>query len=157
MNIWTCLRCGKCCKSFVCTGPEITDREKTMILNYINKLVITPHLNKIEFNLEDVKNHLHEKPYLPVLGVKPPKKCVFLSDNICLIHKVKPQICRNYPIELLNKTKIIVDLDCPRGRDILNELENGRYPTLIRKKIRDVRNLRVEGRYFFDEKIKDLS
>lgn len=60
--------------------------------------------------------------------------CIFLSGSLCLIHPVKPEVCRTYPMmpdEGKTLLKIHVDTDCPRGAEVARELKEGRYPSWL--------------------------
>jgi len=155
-SIWECLKCGECCRSFVRTGPEISDKEKEEILNSLNNSKIVKFIHGTGLKLDWIKNQINEREYIPVIGNAPPKRCVFLSNNnLCMIHEIRPKICRNYPLEVISPNKIKVDLDCQRSEQIIEKLEKGNYPLCIKDEINTEKDIKVEAEHFFDRKISD--
>ncbi len=80
-------------------------------------------MNKDEF-LKYVENHQS-------LPLQNSNTCIFLKNNECLIHDIKPEVCKTYPLHITKKsgkTKVIVDLDCPRGNDLIIAIKSGNIP-----------------------------
>ena len=111
-NIWKCRRTGQCCKLFTFTGVQVSEAEWKLLEKAIKLL----NLPKEEF--EECKS----QHTLPVIGNKPPKRCVFLKGkNICSIYQKRPKRCREYPL-MVQKHKDSVAFhiseDCPRGKEL---------------------------------------
>jgi len=155
MNIWTCLKCGKCCSSFVRTGPEVLLIEKKFILDSLHDSKIKAHIKNNHLKLVDIRRQINTG-YLPLIGNEPPKKCIFRSkSNLCMIHKIKPEICKIFPVEVISPTSIIIDSECPRAEKIMKELKNHKYPRYIRDKINTKKSITIEGVHFFDRKMSE--
>lgn len=79
-----CQRCGNCCRGdgFVRVTPE----EIRKIAEFLD-ISVQECCNKYIMQVSD--------GYW--LKDKPNKDCVFLEDNLCAIHPVKPKQCRDFP------------------------------------------------------------
>lgn len=151
LPIWQCRKTGDCCKRFISLGPEVKNHESDKIIEKLNKNEITEHLKNIgiskETVIESIKNHQS-------LPLQDQKTCVFLKNNECLIHEIKPEVCKTYPLKidyLKEKTKILVDLDCPRGSGLIEAIKIGPIPNWIKTD----KPIEVEGRYFYEDMIRD--
>jgi len=142
-NIWKCRRTGQCCKLFVFTGVQISDREWELLEKDIKLL----KLSKEEF--EKYKS----QHTLPVIGKKPPKRCAFLKGkNICIIYKKRPKRCREYPIMVQRyKNSIVFHIsdDCPRGKELASMIETKTPPELNR--IIGKKKIKVTLESFFEK------
>lgn len=146
-DIWKCRRTGQCCKLFVFTGVQISDREWKLLEKDIKLL----KLSKEEF--EKFKS----QRTLPVIGKKPPKRCAFLKgENICVIYQKRPERCREYPIMIQQyKNSVIfhVSSDCPRGEELSKIIKTN--PPIKLKKIIGDREVKVILESFFEKKMQE--
>ncbi len=129
LNVWQCRKTGDCCKRFISNGPRVTTSEQTLIVQTLENQEILEHLQSIGFTKGLVKENVENKGSLPI--IKNQGTCVFLKNDECLIHQTKPKVCKDYPLvieEYEDKISIKVDLDCPRGSGIVQELINNRIP-----------------------------
>lgn len=83
---FVCQRCGNCCRGegFV----RITSAEAQNIAFFLN-------LSLDEF-YQNYTVKVHDSSWL---RDKPNKDCIFLENNLCRIHPVKPQQCRDFPLK----------------------------------------------------------
>jgi Fe-S-cluster containining protein len=153
-SVWECLKCGKCCGLFVRTGPGISDKEKEEIFNYLGNPKIVEFMHRKGLKVGWIRDQINEISYIPLIGDDLPKKCIFLSEgNLCVIHEIRPEICRDYPLDIASPNKIKVDLDCPRSKQIIEKLKKGEYPFYIKNKINTEKDIEIEEEYFFERKI----
>lgn len=148
LSIWQCRKTGDCCKRFISTGPSITQTEGNAITQNLDNREIAEHLRSIGITKEDVINHIKTRNSLPI--IKNQETCAFLKNDECIIHDIKPKVCKDYPLvieERKNMTLVTVDLDCPRGYGIVQELENNRIPGWLPND----KPIKVEGRSFYEE------
>ncbi len=82
-NLFKCLKCGDCCKGF--GGTFVTEQDIKLIADFIN-------MEPGRFLRECCE--LSEKK--PVLARGKDGYCMFW-DELCLIHPVKPRMCRAWP------------------------------------------------------------
>lgn len=81
-----CKRCGNCCRGdgFV----KITPVDARRIANFLN--ITLPEFYRIYtvkfYNVTWLKDKLN-------------KDCIFLENNLCLIHPAKPTQCRDFPLK----------------------------------------------------------
>lgn len=152
LPIWNCRKSGDCCKRFYSSGPRIKESEKEKIIRTLENKEVIDHFKKIEFPREKISEYIKNHNSLPL---QDKKTCAFLnSNNECIIHSDKPEVCRTYPLMIdqkTDKTEIKVDLDCPRGQDIVNAINNGDIPSWINAK----KSIKVEGRYFYEDLMQD--
>jgi len=81
-----CRQCGECCKG---KGTvQLSSQELEDICRY---LAISHRLAMRYYCYRDKKKY--------VLFDQPDESCIFLRQNRCLIHPVKPSQCRNFPHE----------------------------------------------------------
>jgi Fe-S-cluster containining protein len=113
ITVFTCLRCGQCCKDFV------SDSIKDMKINEFNS-PITIYLHKSYLNLYDweienfskeLKNISSNKKILPTIVsfdlvtertivhmyTLEGQDCPFLKNNECSIYDKRPLVCRQFP------------------------------------------------------------
>lgn len=143
---WDCKKTGKCCTLFVSTGPELTIQEADLIAERMSTLGLPGEL------ISYVKKH----GTIPITGAKVPKKCIFLENALCAIHDIKPELCREYPLEIRDmgkNSRIFISYDCPRAEKIENSIKNRDLPNWLEKKLK---NKAVETRLvsFYDEKMR---
>jgi len=84
MKIFDCQQCGECCKGY--GGTYVTETDIQNISNYIH----SPINNFIEKYCT-----LSGKKY--VLSQAESGYCIFFKNKLCLIHPVKPRMCRSWP------------------------------------------------------------
>lgn len=82
-DLFTCRRCGDCCKGY--GGTYITEREIDIISRYLG----------LEHNTF-FKRHCQMSGGRPMIAQGTNGYCVFW-DKLCIIHAVKPRMCRNWP------------------------------------------------------------
>lgn len=129
LNVWQCRKTGDCCKRFISTGPSVTKTEGNTILENLDNQEISDHLRSIEVTKDNIKKSIETRDSLPI--IKDQGTCVFLKNNECIIHKIKPQVCKDYPMKIVvhpSKTVVLVDLECPRGSGIAQEIREGKIP-----------------------------
>ena len=123
-NLFECQKCGDCCKGY--GGTYVTADDIDKIANFIG---ILPQ----EFKT----NYCCLSNNKPLLIQKTDGYCVFW-DNICVIHPVKPKMCRVWPFI----PSILVD---PNNWNLMASVCPGmrtNYPdevitNCVRKKIKD--------------------
>jgi len=148
LNAWQCRKTGDCCKRFISNGPRITKSEQVSIVQTLDGPEILEHLRSIGFTQDMVKENMENKGSLPI--IKDQGTCVFLKNDECIIHQVKPKVCKDYPLvieECDDKILIKVDLDCPRGSGIVQELINNRIPGWLPHG----KPIEVKASYFYEE------
>jgi len=98
-----CKKCGECCRGegFV----KVTEDEIRKMADYLGE---SPE----EFKKNWIKSSLFEGYWLKE---KPNRDCIFLENNMCKVHPVKPEQCRNFPFSWNNSDSIIT---CPALREI---------------------------------------
>ena len=87
-----CTECGKCC----------TQREDIMltprdVYNMAKELQMTPS-NMIQEYCEVYIGHDSRFPIVRILPRRAIRRCPFLKDRKCSIHKAKPTVCAMFPI-----------------------------------------------------------
>lgn len=86
-----CIRCGACCRW---EGEvKITDAEITRIAAYL-QLSETDFIN--------TRTQLRANRQGLAVKMLPDGTCIFLHNNECSIHPVKPKQCANYPLKWHN-------------------------------------------------------
>ena len=148
LNVWQCRKTGDCCKRFISNGPRVTKSEEILIVQTLGNQEIQEHLQSIGFTKEAVKENIENKGSLPI--IKNQGTCVFLKGDECIIHQVKPKVCKDYPLvieEHDDKISIKVDLDCPRGSGIVQELINNKIPDWLSHN----KPIEIQEGYFYEE------
>lgn len=108
-TIWQCQKCGTCCRLFVFSGVKLEEDELGIFLS---------ELSNMDCASEQIKQ-IEEMQALQMVGEMPPRACIFLVEDLCSIHEVRPNRCREYPTMLDKERSIVhVSLDCPRGSAI---------------------------------------
>lgn len=152
LNVWQCRKTGECCKRFISTGPRVSKSEELLIVQSLDNQEISNHLQSIGFTKDDVKKSIDNRGSLPV--IQDQGTCVFLKGDECIIHQVKPKVCKDYPLvieEYATKYIITVDLDCPRGVGIVEELVRHRIPGWIPQD----KPIEVQKASFYEELAKE--
>lgn len=129
LNVWQCRKTGDCCKRFISTGPQVTKSEADKIIQNLDNPEISEHFGSIGITKEDIRKSVENRGSLPI--IKDQGTCVFLKNKECIIHQIKPQVCKDYPMKIVDhpsKTVVMVDLECPRGADMAQEIRKGRIP-----------------------------
>mmetsp|Transcript_796 Transcript_796/g.596 ORF Transcript_796/g.596 Transcript_796/m.596 type:complete len:131 (-) Transcript_796:993-1385(-) len=108
-KIFTCKRCGNCCKGY--GGTYVTDNDIAAIANFIQT-----DIKKFIKKFCQISGKRH------ILGQKKGGFCIFWN-NLCTIHPVKPKMCRDWPfiesvVNFPENWHIIAD-SCP---EINNEI-----------------------------------
>jgi len=148
LNVWQCRKTGDCCKRFISNGPRLTQIEGNIIIQNLDNPEIISHLRSIGFTKEKVINSIKNRDSLPI--IKNQETCVFLKGDECIIHQIKPKVCKDYPLvieEHDDKISIKVDLDCPRGSGIVQELINNKIPDWLSHN----KPIEVQEGYFYEE------
>lgn len=147
LNIWQCRKTGECCKRFINTGPRLTEADQENIIKFIDNEEITNHLQQVGTSKKDLIKTIQDRRLLPLQNRN---TCIFLKNDQCLIHEVKPAVCDTYPLAITHKedkTHIMVDLDCPRGAQLVEDMKKGNIPEWVGAK----GEITIEGRYFFED------
>lgn len=105
---FACLSCGTCCLG---SGGVHTDASGALkIANYLNK--------DLQSLIKEAKLGIKAPGVYSVLSL-PGKEgpCVFLEDSRCLIHPVKPALCRAWPFlpGLLKDREVFYEAKCLCG------------------------------------------
>lgn len=90
ITISPCRQCGECCNRYI----RITPEEARAISKALNKPIeefAHPIFAGTVYELEHREG-----------------KCIFLNDNRCLIHNIKPFQCKTYPI-IYNELALLFD------------------------------------------------
>lgn len=82
-DIFTCQKCGDCCKGY--GGTYVNESDIESIADYI-------HMNPEGF----VKTYCKTTKNMPVLAQRKDDYCIFWDEQ-CTIHPVKPRMCRSWP------------------------------------------------------------
>ena len=82
-DLFACRRCGDCCKGY--GGTYITENEINNICRFLG-------LERNTF----VKRYCQMSGDRPVIAQGLDGYCIFW-DKLCIIHAVKPRMCRNWP------------------------------------------------------------
>ena len=82
-DLFTCRRCGECCKGY--GGTYITENEIDNICRYLG-------LERNTF----IERYCQVSGDRPVIAQGANRYCIFW-DKLCIIHAVKPRMCRNWP------------------------------------------------------------
>ena len=82
-DLFACRRCGECCKGY--GGTYITENEIDNICRYLG----------LEGNTF-IERYCQMSGDRPVIAQGPNGYCIFW-DKLCIIHAVKPRMCRNWP------------------------------------------------------------
>jgi Fe-S-cluster containining protein len=83
VRIFSCQQCGECCHGD--KGILVTPEEAEKLAAFLN---LTPE--------ELQRRFLIESPMGPQVATQN-GACIFLKDNRCQVHPVKPRICREWP------------------------------------------------------------
>lgn len=146
-DIWECRRAGQCCKLFIFTGVQVSEREWKILEEDIKLL----KLSKKEFD------KCKSQCTLPVVGKKPPKRCAFLKGkNICIVYKKRPSRCLEYPVmiqQYIDSVVFHVSDDCPRGEELAGMIKTNPLPKL--KKITGNRKVKVILGSFFEKGMQE--
>jgi Fe-S-cluster containining protein len=81
--LFECRQCGDCCKGY--GGTYVTQEDIEAISRYIG---VDPR--------RFVRQYCHYSGRKPLLAQREDGYCIFW-EKICLIHPVKPQMCRQWP------------------------------------------------------------
>ena len=114
--------CGDCCR-------DSQSRERRILLTEADVRQIEKLEVGIEFCSKDEKT---AGPYTHKMAKKD-GDCVFLSNNLCIIYKNRPLICRFYPFTVCKVDGYVFDVDrgC-RGVGQGNMCERKYFSKLIR-------------------------
>lgn len=85
-----CQQCGKCCHQLSPTLTEADVNREPRLWDYAVPIerVVNPA----------TKQYMAEKKHPFALRKRHRGgPCVFLANNLCVIHSTRPQICRDYP------------------------------------------------------------
>ena len=82
-DLFACRRCGECCKGY--GGTYITENEIDNICRYLG-------LERNTF----IERYCQVSGDRPVIAQGANRYCIFW-DKLCIIHAVKPRMCRNWP------------------------------------------------------------
>lgn len=131
LPIWQCRKTGDCCKRFLSTGPRVTLEERQIIANSLDSKEIADHIRSMGLTKESIIRYMENHYSLPLQNKD---TCAFLKNNECLIHQIQPILCKTYPLVIKkkgDKTEILVDLDCPRGEELVKAIKNNDIPAYL--------------------------
>lgn len=98
---FNCVRCGNCCKEFY---PIFTEEDVICASSFLN-ISVEEFKDRYTTVADDGScNVINEIP------------CVFLKNDLCLIHSVKPEVCKKYPNQ---ETAKIFSGVCSASRNLL--------------------------------------
>jgi len=103
---FTCKQCGNCCKGDGVV--RLTEDDIERLSKYLN---ISPQEFKEKYTFNSFLGEVW-------LNDKPNKDCIFLENNLCSVHSVKPRQCENYPDTWRNTESIE---SCPGMRELLEK------------------------------------
>ncbi len=102
-----CIECGECCRHeqilVTVNGRDIARLAYALGLSASQMMraldfYVVPEDEAIPMGLQDTPSVLTEKgPAYPALKVLEDDSCVFLKDNLCMVHPVRPSVCRSFP------------------------------------------------------------
>ena len=151
LKIWQCKKTGDCCKRFLSSGPQLNSQEKQKIIENLDQKEISDHIATFGWKKDNFIKYVENRQSLPLQNSD---TCIFLKNNECLIHDIKPSVCKTYPIYITKKsgkTEVIVDLDCPRGNDLVAAIKSGNIP----ESMEIDGQIMVSGEYFYEDKIRE--
>ncbi len=108
-----CEQCGQCCRIHS-IGVRITRREAEQLAQR-EQLGLKEYLANV---LEDRDTFIIPQP------------CRHLVDNRCMVHDIKPSVCRKYPFhrykEVDHDTAWVIITGCPGAQKLLKLLATGK-------------------------------
>lgn len=112
-----CSRCGQCCTIHK-TGVRVSPSD-------------AEHFAKREGRvLEDFLKTVQASGDSYIM----PQPCRYLKGEACLVHEIKPSVCREYPMHFRKvknqETSWIIITACPGGKKLLELLLSGPQPGL---------------------------
>ncbi len=101
-----CKMCGTCCRRLL--NLEITAYD---IVNWweMGRTDIIAHLIAIQ----DEVSRSYGAPLIFTFPRRGDGACIYLGNNICTIHEIKPLACRIYPFGLGPDYELIIQEECP--------------------------------------------
>ncbi len=102
LSFFQCKKCGECCRD---CPVQLAEEELIALLKRDGEKV---------FDLLDEN---------VVAGNALKVPCVYLENNACEIHDIKPFVCRVYPFTLKYMHFLAICL-CPMGKEMADELQN---------------------------------
>jgi len=108
-----CNSCGDCCKNFnVDNGVIIFHKDINKISEYLN-------ISKKKF----INKYCHDKQLIENIEIYKlnykKQQCIFLTDNLCTIHNVKPEQCIRGPFGFfydgILKYQCMIEADFPKN------------------------------------------
>jgi Fe-S-cluster containining protein len=110
-----CQGCGQCCRLHV-AGIKIYHADARRLARR-GKTTLKEFFQTVE-KCQD--HYLMAQP------------CRYLEENRCRVHDIKPEICRNYPLQYRSvdgrDARWMVIIACPGGKKLLELLLAGRQP-----------------------------
>lgn len=108
-----CEQCGQCCRIHS-IGVRITRKEAEQLAQ------------RAQLGLKEyLKDVLEDGDTLII-----PQPCRYLMDNRCMVHDIKPSVCRKYPFnrykEVDRDTAWVIIAGCPGGQKLLKVLTIGK-------------------------------
>ncbi|MDO8578518.1 MAG: YkgJ family cysteine cluster protein [Dehalococcoidales bacterium] len=112
-----CEQCGQCC-CLHSLGVRVTRSEAEQLAQR-ERLSLKEYAANV---LEDRGTFIIRQP------------CRHLVDNRCVVHDIKPSVCRKYPFhryeEVDRDTAWVIIVGCPGGQKLLNLLSTGKQEGL---------------------------
>jgi Fe-S-cluster containining protein len=114
---FTCQECAQCCRIHR-EGVKITLPDARRLARH-DGLTLKEYYRTVQ-KCED--HCLIEQP------------CRYLEGNCCTVHSIKPEICRNYPLQYRSvdghEAKWLIIIACPGGKKLIELLLSGRQSGL---------------------------
>jgi Fe-S-cluster containining protein len=108
-----CEHCGRCCRIHS-IGLRITRREAEQLAQ------------RAQLTMKDYLTDALEDRDTVII----PQPCRYLVDNRCIVHDIKPSVCRKYPFhrykEVDGDTAWVIIAGCPGAQKLLKLLTTGK-------------------------------
>jgi len=108
-----CTRCGSCCRKdsllITVTGRDIARISTALGLNPEETMraldfYVTDELNTVPVGLQGFPSPNTERgPAFVALKKMENGDCIFLKDDLCMIHTLRPTVCRSFPFVFQEK------------------------------------------------------
>ncbi len=140
-----CKMCGSCCRRLL--NLEITPYDIVTWWEQ-GRVDIIAHLVAIQ----DEVARSYGVPFIFTFPRRGDGSCIYLRDNLCTIHSVKPLACRIYPFGLGPNYELIVQEEC-KGVGEGDEVDLEKVIQLIKKHLAGIEALKIPE---VQEKILDI-
>ena len=151
----TCAKCnGLCCQLFVFSGPKLTSQEWNQLEPVIEQVCESGACRN-----ESELHKCRSLKALPLKGARVPYSCAFLSEEgRCNIYEVRPQACRQYPLQIVSTSKEVVvriSEDCYGGVELYRRAKDTPESFVLPAELKN-RTLSVELTSFYEASVSRL-